>query len=141
MANDYNGIIEVELVEKDIISIDLVSVDVIYSSGSGGGASTLDELSDVTIASPSEKEVIARISGVWKNYPLKDLLSYYKIIEAPTKISSTRFRTSVSYISGELIVYVNGIKEKYFSEINSTDFELELAIDDDDIVEVEFLRQ
>lgn len=142
MTTNYDGIIEVELVEKDIISVDLVCVDVVYKSGSeGGGASTLDELSDVTIASPAEREVLARIGGVWKNYPLKTLLAYFKVLETPTKISATRFRTSVPYISGELVVYINGIKEKYFSELTSTDFELELGVDTDDVVEVEFLRQ
>ena len=131
--------IKVDIVEKEIAEVQLKVVDVIHQEGDG--ASSLDELSDVTISDLANYDVLARISGQWKNYKLKDLLSYFKVVEVPTRVNSKLYRTSNSYISGELLVYINGIKERYITEINSTDFEFEIDIDIDDIVEVEYLRQ
>lgn len=69
------------------------------------------------------------------------ILAQYLKHETPTKISATRFQTSCSYTSGHLLVFYNGLKEKYITEVSSTQFELPIATVIDDIVEVYYLKQ
>ncbi len=136
-------IFDVELAQKQVLDVDLKIVDVIRGTGSSGGASDLDDLSDVTVLTPSEKDILyySQSEGKWINTSLVSLLSYFKVVESPTEVTTKIFRTSNAYVSGEIIVYINGIKEFYFTELNSTDIELEVAIAVDDVVEVEYIRQ
>lgn len=39
----------------------------------------------------------------------------------------TSFNTNVPYISGNLIVFLNGLRESHFSEVNSTTFQFSSA--------------
>jgi len=71
-----------------------------------------------------------------------DVLDYYEKnvisnleVETPTKLSATKFQTSKEYSSGALLVFLNGIKEKYITELTSTTFEFEISTIDTDTVE------
>ncbi|RLE37650.1 hypothetical protein DRJ17_06100 [Candidatus Woesearchaeota archaeon] len=133
----------IDITDKHIFDIDLKVVDVIYGVSPEGGVTNLKDLIDVNIDSPSEKQVLIYDNNLkkWINTNLESLLSYYRVIEIPIEVSSKIFRTSQPYISGQISVYVNGLKEVYFTELNNTDIELEVGITVDDVVEVEYIRQ
>jgi len=105
--------LDVEIAEKEIVEIELIEKELINV-----------ELNVIDILSYYEKTVTSDI-----------------VIETPTKITSKRFETSNSWVSGTLMVLFNGIKEKYITEINSTTFELPIDINTDDDIEVHYLKQ
>ena len=76
-----------------------------------------------------------------------DVLDYYEKniisnleIETPTKLSATKFQTSKEYVSGALLIFFNGIKEKYITELTSTTFEFGIPIIDTDTVEACYVK-
>ena len=60
--------------------------------------------------------------------------------ELPTKINATRFRLENDYVSGSLVVYLNGLKEKGITEVSETDFTFDEAIKASDIVECSYIK-
>jgi len=69
------------------------------------------------------------------------ILKDHFVQEIPTKISATRFQTSCSYESGHLLVFFNGIKERYITEVSGTQFDLPIDSVVDDTIEVYYLKQ
>jgi len=78
-----------------------------------------------------------------------DILSYREktittgiIKEVPTKISATRFSTSVEFVTGSLSVYLNGLKIRIadITEINNQIFTIVDSTIASDLIEVEFLE-
>ena len=75
------------------------------------------------------------------NYVEKEVVSGL-IQEVPTKLSSTRFETSHTYVPGSIKFFLNGIKEKIsgITEISSTIFEVSEPILSYDDFEVEYVE-
>jgi hypothetical protein len=107
---------------------------------------TMANENDVITATLIEKEIISvQLTTV-------DVLQYVEkqitvipsllIQEIPTKLSSVRFQTAQSFITGTIKFYLNGLKEykEDITEISSTIFEIAEAITSEDDFEVEYIK-
>lgn len=108
---------------------------------------------DTISATLIEKDLI-KVSFIEKEivsvkFTVVDVLNYVEkhivsglIQEVPTKISSVRFETSHSYVTGSIKFFRNGLKEKKsdITEISSTIFEISEAVLLDDDIEVEYVE-
>ena len=111
--SEENEQLNVELVEKELIQVELV-----------------------------EKELLRTDLNVI------DILDYYErsvstdlVMEVPAQLTATQFQTSLPYTFGTLIVFFNGLKEKYITQIDSTTFEFGIDIIGSDIIEVIYVKQ
>lgn len=72
-----------------------------------------------------------------------DILSQYLLSEDLTALANgarTDFATAVSYITGTLKVWVNGLKERGLVELTSTSFRITPAPDAGDSIEIEYIK-
>ena len=84
----------------------------------------------------TEKEIISvEIKEIdVLDYYEKNIISNLKV-ETPTKLSATKFQTSEAFVPGLLLVFLNGLKEQFITEVTSTTFEFEISTIDTDTVE------
>ena len=61
--------------------------------------------------------------------------------ETPTKLTSRIFQTANDYIAGSLVVYFNGIKEKYVNKLSDNTFSFNLDLIISDTIEVKYFKQ
>ena len=63
--------------------------------------------------------------------------------EIPILVSGQQYQTVNNFVSGSLRIFVNGIKEKYFTIQGSNKFTLDLlwTIDSTDDIEVNYIKQ
>jgi len=106
-----NTIVKVELIEKELVKVNFIEKEIVRV-----------ELKAVDI-----------LRGAGK-------IDTLILNENPTKISSKRFQTLNSYTSGSLQVYLNGIKEKYITEIDSNKFEFEIDTIEEDTIEISYIK-
>jgi len=104
--------LKVNLIEKELVDINLVEKELVDI-----------DLIVIDVLHYHEKEIISNF-----------------ILETPTKLTASKFQTSKEYTSGTLIVYLNGIKEKYITELTSTTFEFEIDTVDTDTIEVAYVE-
>jgi len=109
-----NETISVNFTEKDLIKVNFIEKEIISA-----------KLTVVDILHYCEKTIV---SGL--------------IQETPTKLSSVRFQTSESFVTGSVKFFLNGLKESQtdLTEISSTIFEISEAIASDDSFEVEYVE-
>jgi hypothetical protein len=62
------------------------------------------------------------------------------ITEEPAQVSSRRFQTNFTYVTDKLMVFRNGLKEKYVTQISQNEFEFEVDIAPWEEVEVFYVR-
>jgi len=105
--------LHVELVEKELINVELVEKELLRT-----------DLKTIDILDYYEQTVICDLT-----------------IEVPTQLTVRKFQTAFPYISGTLVVFFNGIKEKYITEIDSTTFEFDIDIISGDTIEVLYVKQ
>lgn len=135
-----NEILEVELVEKEIISIEFSTID---SLPARVDIATLGDITNVTIDSILNLQVLRynESTGYWENKNITELITDFTKYEEPTKITSKRFQTSYDFISGTLEVWLNGIKEKEITIIDTNTFEFKIDTITNDVIEVRYIRQ
>lgn len=68
-------------------------------------------------------------------------ISAFEFSEVPIKINSKRFNTNFNFATGSLIVFLNGIKEKYITIIDSTTFEFLIDTITEDDIEVNYIKE
>ncbi len=68
-------------------------------------------------------------------------ISLFIFNEIPTKINSKRFSTDSDFESETLRVFLNGIKEKYITIINSNTFEFLIDTITEDDIEVNYIKE
>jgi len=114
MASSYVDTISATLIEKDLIKVTFIEKEIVSV-----------KFNVVDVLNYVEKHIV---SGI--------------IQEVPTKLSSVRFETSHTYVTGSIKFFLNGIKEKQsgITEISSTIFEISQAILIDDDYEIEYVE-
>ena len=71
-----------------------------------------------------------------------DSLAAHLIInEVPTQLTAKTFQTANEYLSGNLVVLFNGIKEKYINELTSSTFSFNIDIIASDIIEIIYIKK
>lgn len=113
MSNDPT-IFEVDFIELELVSVELVEKELVDIN-----LNTIDVL-------PSLTDGLITSSLVFN--------------EIPTKVNSKRFNTNYNFLSGSLRVFLNGIKEKYITIIDSNTFELPIDTIVDDNIEVNYVK-
>lgn len=100
---------------------------------------------EVITADIVEKEIISvELTSIdtisyYRKYLEANLIKESAIVVNP--LPSKRFKTSKTFVTGTLSVYLNGIREKYITIINNTTFDMPIDIITGDIVEVEYIEQ
>ena len=117
MSITYTDGLRVEIKEKEIITVDIVEKELVKV----------------------ELRLVDMVAG--RNTIIDAIQQYYIHNESPTRVGSKRFRTVHSYVANSLVVYLNGIKEKYITEISDTDFDFLIDTLSEDIVEVTYIQQ
>ena len=114
MPSPYIDTITATLIEKDLIKVNFIEKEIISA-----------KFTVVDVLNYVEKHIV---SGL--------------IQEVPTKLSSIRFQTSKSYVTGSIKFFLNGLKEKQtgITEISSTIFEVSEPILSYDDFEVEYVE-
>ena len=107
---------DVDLYEKEVVEVDIVERDII----------TVDI------------NVVDTIRN--RNWVINTVKTYYIPSEVPTKLNSTDFETAYEYVTGKIVVYLNGIKQRNFTELTSNTIRLSDAVKADDAVEVGYIR-
>jgi len=132
-------IFNVELIEKEIVDVSLNVIDIIPK------VTSLESLDNIDINGLINKQFLVYNSstGTWQNKNLTELLDYFTKIETPTKIDTTKFQVSDTFLASSLIVWFNGIKENHIINIdeNAKTFEFKIPILDDDIIECKYLKK
>jgi len=72
---------------------------------------------------------------------VESLEAHIVINETPTKLTARIFQTANDYISDSIVVYFNGIKEKYINKLSDNTFSFNLDIIVSDTIEVEYFKQ
>ena len=130
-------IINAEIIEKELIGVKLDTIDIIPHT------KTLSDLSDINISNPIDKDLLTfdALTETWKNKPFSETeLSKIILNETPTKLTSKRFQTANNFRTGTLVAYLNGIKEKQITIIDSTKFEFKIDTIIDDTIEVSYIK-
>lgn len=104
---------ECQLIEKELVNVEIVEKEL-----------TNVEIKEIDVLDYYEKYIISNLT-----------------VETPTKLSAKRFQTSKEFVPTAILPFFNGIKEKYFSIINSTTFEFEIPTIDTDLVEVAYVEK
>ena len=128
----------VEFIEKELVDIELAVIDVIPRR------TYITELDDIAITNPQNGDILIHESGNWVNKPSEELESEipnFIFNETPTKIDSKRFQVANIFRTGTLRVFLNGIKEKQITIINSTTFEFKIDTVTEDDIEVSYIKQ
>jgi len=141
-------IIEKELVgvtfaETEIIDVQLNAIDIVpYKK-------TLISLDDVNVSNPQDEDLLFydTSTGTFINKPLTET-ELLKVIlnETPTNVNplpSKRFKVANAFVTGKLIVYLNGQKI-HTSEItfhSSTEFSFPINIITSDKIECSYIKQ
>ena len=128
----------VEFIEKELVDIELAVIDVIPRR------TYITELDDIAITNPQNGDILIHESGNWVNKPSEELESEipnFIFNEVPTKINSKRFQVANIFRTGTLRVFLNGIKEKQITIINSTTFEFKIDTVTEDDIEVSYIKQ
>ena len=75
-----------------------------------------------------------------RNYICQVVRDYFINNEIPTKVNATTFTTTNQFVTGSLVVYYNGIKEKYITENGTTGFTFPYDTLADDDIEVSYIK-
>lgn len=130
----------VEFIDKEVLEVTLTVVDL---APGFEGARKLSDLEDVAISNPLDKQYLRynETTQKWENITL-DLIIENNIVfnETPSQINSKRFQTAYNYIAGTLLVHINGIKEKYITQIAPNLFEFDIDTDSEDIIEISYIK-
>ena len=102
----------VTLVEKEIANVELVEKEIINV-----------EIKEIDVLDYYEKNIISNL-----------------VVETPTKLSAKRFQTSKAFTPTAFLPFFNGIKEKYFTIIDSTTFEFKIDTISTDDIEVAYVE-
>lgn len=71
----------------------------------------------------------------------ENLADYIIDNEEPIQLNATTFKTANDYIANNLVVYFNGIKEKYINKLSDNTFSFNIAIITDDKIEVSYIKK
>ena len=128
----------IDHVDNELITVELSEIDLIPRK------SNINELEDVTITNPQNGDILIYEDGYYVNKPLEELESEipnFIFNEIPTKLTVKKFQVANVFRTGTLRVFLNGIKEKNITIINSTTFELPIDSVTLDIIEVSYIKQ
>lgn len=131
-------LIDIELIEKELISIEIIEkittpieVDLIDK-----------ELINVNLVDKELVEIILNAIDILPGYKadFEAIMFAFVFNEIPTKINSKMFRTNHDVMTGTLRVFLNGIKEKYITIVNSNTFKflIDTVLEDD--IEVNYIK-
>ncbi len=133
----------VEFIERELVDIELAVIDVIPRK------TYITELDDTNITNPQNGEALIYEDGYWINKVVdvvEEELEKIILNETPTNVNalpSKRFSVANAFITGKLVVYLNGQKI-HSSEItihSSTEFSYPIDIIASDMVEVSYIKQ
>jgi len=113
---------EVKFVEKELVEVKLKCIDL-------SRPGSITQITEFDIDNPVEGQIFVYENGKWVNSTVSDVIQHYHEQEEPTKINAKRFQTSKAFITDDLQIFLNGIKEK------------EITIIDSDTIEVVYIRQ
>jgi len=137
--------IKVEFIEKELINVKFAVVDRIEGGTGGTTVVSLDDLTDVQIASLLEGQLLQydSVDGVWKNVSVATIVDNRSVFnEVPSKISATVFQTAFDFVSGTVRVFLNGIKldSSTITETNTNEITLDDSTKVGDIVEINYVK-
>ena len=133
----------VELVEKQLVDIELSQIDLIPRKAYIG------DIEDIILSNPQNGESLIYEDGYWINKVVdivEEELEMIILNETPTNVNalpSKRFSIANAFVTGKLIVYLNGQKI-HSSEItihSSTEFSYPIDIIASDMVECSYIKQ
>ena len=107
----------IELVEKNLVDVELVEKELVTID-----LHSIDILNNIRQFTES-------------------LSDYLVINELPTKLSERIFQTENDYIADSLIVYFNGIKERYINKLSDNTFSFNIDILDTDDIEISYIKK
>ena len=135
---------EVKFVEKDLVNIDFIEkeiIDVKLKCVDLLRPGSISKITEFDISNPVEGQILIYIGDKWVNTTSSELIAYYNVSEVPTKITDKIFRTSISFASADLQVFLNGLKQINITVIDSKNFELPIDSVETDTIEVVYIRQ
>lgn len=130
--------IKVEVIERDFVNVDFKIIDVAPPI-----LKYLSELLDVTVDNPLDEQLLQynETTGKWENKTFTSIVNDRTVFnELPTQLTPTLFQTGNDFIPGKLQVFVNGIKERFFTEVGSNQFQLGEDTVVGDIIEVNYIK-
>lgn len=128
-------IMQVGFVEKEIVEVELAVIDIIPRR------KNITDLDDVNITDVVESEILVREGAYWVNKPLSTVTIDTVHNEEPVFVSDKIFHADQAYLLGSLEVFLNGIKEKYITQISDTHFELPIYDPTYDIIEISYIKK
>ena len=137
--------IKVELIEKELINVKFNVIDRIEGGSGGSNVVSLNDLSDVEIATLLEGQLLQydSIEGVFKNVSVATILDNRSVFnEVPTKISATVFQSAFDFVSGSVRVFLNGLKQDNDSITETDTNEITFAEPTKvgDIIEINYVK-
>jgi len=126
---------EVELIEKEFTEVELSVIDLIPRRRN------IYEFDDVNIDDAENDDILVREGEYWVNKPISTIITDIVHNEEPSFISGKKFQTAQAYLTGSLEVFLNGIKEKFITQISDTQFELPIYDPSYDDVEISYIKK